>query len=353
MKRDLNSLHPNQYCFARDVTLSVIVPVFNAANFIARCLDSLMTAHDISMEIVVVDDGSTDATASILHAYQAQHDNIRVITQTNRGVSVARNVGLAAAVGEFVAFVDADDQVDAAWYRSLVARAQQDELDMVMANAWIYGLDGSEGRLFPQDMSPVMKRGAIWLAEARAARLLRHYIWCHVYRRDFLQRHSLRFEPGISHSDIIWTNQVLLNAERVAFDGGFLYHYHQRAGSLSLPLRQSGNDARQIETARHYVRVASLLETLAVSFQHDAQAAHALRLQLIDAGIAVFQIARKLERSYRRTLFAHLRAIGFLSLLERNTRQPAERWRVWKRSLRFRLSSARTWVRVLMQGTAY
>jgi hypothetical protein len=181
--------------------------------------------------------------------------------------------------------------------------------------------------------------------EARARRQLRHYIWCHLYRRDFLQGHALRFEPSISHADIVWTNEVLL---RVAFHNKFLYHYQQRVGSLSQPV----SDARRIETARHYALVARLLESLAVSFQHDAAASLALRQQVVAEGIAVFHIARQLERSYRRILFAYLRTIGFLSLLERNTRQPSERWRLWRRSLRYRLSSARTWVRVQIKGAA-
>jgi heptose III glucuronosyltransferase len=322
-------------------TLSVIIPAFNAADFLPQCLDSLLVPQSTEMEIIVIDDGSTDATAEVLKGYFACHQNIRVITQSNRGVSVARNAGLMAARGEFVAFVDADDSVVSAAYLELIARARRDALDMVIANAWVHALDGGERLVFPADSGTAVMNGAKWLVAARASQTLRHYIWCHLYRREFLQSYVLRFEPGITHSDIVWTNEVLLAAKRVAFHHSLLYHYQQRPGSLSRPK----TDARRAETARHYVRVASLLDSLATSARHEAPTRKALREQAFAEGIAVFHIARQLDAAYRRELFAYLRAVGFLPLLERNAGSQSGRWRLWKRSLRFQLSSARTWVR--------
>jgi heptose III glucuronosyltransferase len=326
------------------IALSVIIPAFNAEQFLPQCLDSLLApsaSPGIPMEIIVIDDGSTDATSQVLEGYLACHDNIRVIKQTNRGVSVARNAGLAAARGEFVAFVDADDSVAVPTYGALMARAQHDELDMVIANAWVHSLDGSEQLVFPPGMDVTVVNGAAWLTRARASRTLRHCVWCHLYRREFLQRFALRFEPGISHSDIVWTNEVLLAAQRVAFDNRLLYHYQQRTGSLSRPMTV----AKRSETARHYVRVAGLLDSLAVSHRHDIAAGRALREQAFDEGIAVFHIARQLDTAYRRELFAYLRAVGFLPMMARNARHRADRWRLWKRSLPFRLASFRLWVR--------
>jgi heptose III glucuronosyltransferase len=325
-----------------NLTLSVIIPAFNAAEFLPQCLDSLLAQQSTEMEIIVIDDGSTDATAEILKGYCAFYQNIRVITQMNRGVSAARNAGLMAARGEFIAFVDADDSVVIAAYSELIARARRDALDMVIANAWIHALDGGERLVFPADSSTALTSGAKWLVAARASQTLRHYIWCHLYRREFLQSYVLRFEPGITHSDIVWTNEVLLAAKRVAFHNCLLYHYRQRPGSLSRPK----TDARKVETARHYVRVASLLDSLATSARHEAATRNVLREQALAEGIAVFHIARQLDAAYRRELFAYLRGVGFLPLLERNTSRQSERWRLWKRSLRFRLSSVRIWVRV-------
>jgi heptose III glucuronosyltransferase len=323
-------------------TLSVIIPAFNAADFLPQRLDSLLAQQSTEMEIIVIDDGSTDATAEVLKGYCACYQNIRVITQVNRGVSVARNAGLMAARGEFIAFADADDSVVSAAYAELISRARRDALDMVIANAWIHALDGGERLVFPADSITAVTSGAKWLVAARGSRTLRHYIWCHIYRREFLQSYVLRFEPGITHSDIVWTNEVLLAAKRVAFHNCLLYHYRQRPGSLSRPK----TDARRVETARHYVRVASLLDSLATSARHEAKTRNALREQALAEGIAVFHIARQLDVAYRRELFAYLRGVGFLRLLERNASRLSDQWRLWKRSLRFQLSSARTWVRV-------
>jgi heptose III glucuronosyltransferase len=323
-------------------TLSVIIPAFNAADFLPQCLDSLLAPQNTEMEIIVVNDGSTDATADVLKGYCACYQNIRVITQPNRGVSVARNAGLRAARGEFIAFADADDSVVCAAYSELISRARRDALDMVIANAWIHALDGGERLVFPADSSAAVTSGAKWLVAARASRTLRHYIWCHLYRREFLQSYVLRFEPGITHSDIVWTNEVLLAAKRMAFHNCLLYHYQQRPDSLSRPK----TDTRKVETARHYVRVASLLDSLATSARHESATRNVLREQALAEGIAVFHIARQLDVAYRRELFAYLRGVGFLPLLGRNASRQSERWRLWKRSLRFRLSSVRIWVRV-------
>ena len=92
--------------------ISIIVPVYNVAPFLSRCLDSLVGQTYENLEIICVDDGSTDGSAAILDACAAKDSRIKVIHQENAGVSVARNRGLDAATGEFVTFVDADDWLE-------------------------------------------------------------------------------------------------------------------------------------------------------------------------------------------------------------------------------------------------
>lgn len=107
--------------------LTIIVPAYNAEGTILRCLDSLVAqgSGEFSVEIIVVDDGSTDETAYILTAYAVDHPNVRVVSVENGGPSKARNIGLARATGRWVAFCDSDDWVDAGCYWRLIERAER------------------------------------------------------------------------------------------------------------------------------------------------------------------------------------------------------------------------------------
>ena len=110
-----------------DVEVSVIVPAFNAERTIARCLDSLCVqgSDDFPIEVIVVDDGSTDGTADVLAAYEAEHPFVRVVTVENGGPSRARNIGLSRAKGRWIAFCDSDDWVDPGCFRPVVELAER------------------------------------------------------------------------------------------------------------------------------------------------------------------------------------------------------------------------------------
>ena len=112
--------------------VSVIVPVYNTEKYLEECIRSLTEQTLSSLELIFVDDGSTDASPKILERYRARDpEHIRVITQKNAGQGKARNVGLAAATGEYVGFVDSDDYVDRRMYAAMYTRAGSEELDLV------------------------------------------------------------------------------------------------------------------------------------------------------------------------------------------------------------------------------
>ena len=316
--------------------VSVIVPAWNAARYLRASLDSLLAQTLPALEIIVVNDGSTDETAQIADEYASRCANIRVLHQANQGVSVARNAGLDLARGEHVAFMDADDVVEPALYSELLARARRDTLDIAVCNAWAYRLDGERQLVFPAQMSAAIMNGPAWLVRSVAERTLRHYIWCHLYRREFLQQHQLRFAIGISHQDIVWTNEAFLAARRIAFLDRPLYHYLQHPGSLSAPQCSAG----RLAAALHYVRVAMLLDRLARRHQRDKATCDALRQQVIGEGIVVFNFARRLPASYRNALYNDLRETRFFGLLLRNACHRGDTRRLLMRSLRYGLSCA-------------
>ena len=93
------------------MTFSIIIPAYNAAAYLSRCLDSIFSQDYTDHEVIVINDGSTDGTASLLKDYIANHSNLQIVSQTNQGISTARNQGINVAQGNYVMFVDSDDEL--------------------------------------------------------------------------------------------------------------------------------------------------------------------------------------------------------------------------------------------------
>ncbi|TFQ19176.1 glycosyltransferase family 2 protein, partial [Escherichia coli] len=109
--------------------VSVIIPAYNAEKFIGRALDSVIKQTWPSVEIVIIDDGSSDNTAAVCREYMSSHDHIRYIRKQNGGVSSARNEGIKAASGCYICFLDSDDTYEPDFIRTLVSKVTQDDRD--------------------------------------------------------------------------------------------------------------------------------------------------------------------------------------------------------------------------------
>ena len=167
-------------------TISVIVPIFNAGAYLAKCIESLIHQPYTALQIILVNDGSTDDSLAIAQQYAAQDSRIEVYTQTNQGQSVARNLGLQYAKGEYISFVDADDYVDNDFYTVLMQHIE--DLDCVQIG---YKRVSAQGKVlleklpkhFHQFTSPCMR----------------------LYRRELFTKHDLRFPSGMIYEDVVFS----------------------------------------------------------------------------------------------------------------------------------------------------
>ena len=166
--------------------ISVIVPIFNAGPYLAKCIESLIHQPYTALQIILVNDGSTDDSLAIAQQYAAQDSRIEVYTQTNQGQSVARNLGLQYAKGEYISFVDADDYVDNDFYTVLMQHIG--DLDCVQIG---YKRVSAQGKVlleklpkhFHQFTSPCMR----------------------LYRRELFTKHDLRFPSGMIYEDVVFS----------------------------------------------------------------------------------------------------------------------------------------------------
>lgn len=319
-------------------TLSLVVPVYNVAAFLPRCLESLASAPAAATEVILVDDGSTDECPRFLAEWARAHPNAHVIRQANGGLSAARNTGLGRARGRYLAFVDSDDYTDPGYHERLVALCEAHHLDLAIGNA-SYHFEGRRSDLPVYSDAPPsgVIRGADLLRYRLRNRNLLHMVWMHVYRREWLERHALRFVPGLIHEDVPWTTRVLLLAQRASYDATPGYHYRQRVRRYA-PEELDRRLGAIIQSSIHNARA---LDALAEGLADDAELQRLLRWQLVDGALSMFHKIRQLSRAeLRRARIVQLRRDGVFGLLWRNAVEFAQRRRIARNYLKALVGAA-------------
>lgn len=219
--------------------VSVIIPVHNGERFLAECLNSVLAQTLEHLEVIVVDDASTDGTPQMLEEYAVVHRNrLRVVTRRQpTGVSGARNAGLAAARGRYVAFVDADDVVSTTMYADLVRVAKNLSADIVSCGIRVVDY---EGRTLGQDAYPLPPETRVERAEMRER--LHHafttrVVWFpfrSVYSRALLVNRSLQFDEGVRKGeDSLFNFQALHWADGCAAVTAAHYAYRKHPASAT------------------------------------------------------------------------------------------------------------------------
>src|SRR5258706_1033964 len=320
--------------------LSVIVPVHNAAPWLAQMLDSLYAQRFVNREIILVDDGSTDGSGEILEAYRRRDRATRVVWQKHLGVSAARNRGMDLARGEYIAFPDADDVLEPDLYSELMRAARCGDLDVALCNARFLREGRPEEPILAALRSSGVVSGLEWLRHAIRARELLHAVWPGVYRASFLRRHALRFIPELRlRQDVPWTTRALAFAGRVQFTQRPLYCY--RIGVRQAP------PSRWKQIAQSYMSVVEVLERF--HQEHAARLAPAmaeLHWQLADQGLRIFHQTRHMAAPDQLAMFEEMRRRGTDRLILANARAWRQVWRVAKRLAWMRLAlSAEAWRR--------
>jgi glycosyltransferase involved in cell wall biosynthesis len=213
--------------------ISIIVPVYNTAKFLPRCLDSLID-QKIQKEIIIVNDGSTDDSRSILSLYQANNSEIIIIDKENGGLSSARNEGLKVARGEFIGFVDSDDWIKENALELLWSKASKDNLDILAFDPVLY-FDEDNVQSISRDLKLAGKvlSGEEFFNYSIRYRSLQVPVCFHLFRREVLESNHLRFVEGIFHEDWQFTPRVYFKAKRIEYINQNLYYYRKGVSSIT------------------------------------------------------------------------------------------------------------------------
>lgn len=204
--------------------LSVIVPVYNAEKYLSRCLESLLKQGIKDYEVICVNDGSTDGSLGVLETYAERYGNIvRIINQTNGGVSKARNAGLDAARGDVIAFCDADDYLVSDAYRYLLEHYWHEGIDVLKYNSVTL-----DTRMLKVWQEPEGVSGKVTFEGSGHdfyCRFRPCFVWANLYRKSFLDQNHLRFGKQGYAEDINFSLDLFMcNPHCVAVDAN-VYRY--------------------------------------------------------------------------------------------------------------------------------
>lgn len=216
--------------------VSVIIPVYNAEGYLEECLQSVLGQSFADFEVLCVDNGSTDSSASILQAYANKDSRVKVISCPPSNAGTARNVALGQARGTYLAFLDADDYYESAMLGSMVELAQELDLDVALCKSFVYDDSSGEKDERPSDILDSLDAGAVYSADDLWGKAFRYAVgwpWDKLFKRSFIEEHGLRFQELSNTNDAYFVCMALLLARRFAYlDEYLVVHRVNNMGSI-------------------------------------------------------------------------------------------------------------------------
>jgi glycosyltransferase involved in cell wall biosynthesis len=231
--------------YSSSILLSVIVPVYNTENYIEDCIESILAKSDLRIEIIIINDGSTDRSKNIIN--QISDNRIRVINQENGGLSRARNVGLDAACGEYVIFIDSDDYITSGSLSEMLNIAIEDNLDILQGTYKIVDSRGgrkrSQIRRQTRDFIPIgIAQGVEYFKRGHDCAL----VWRFMFRKSFLNKNQLRFIEGRKYEDIDFGVRAIYLSKRMRVIDNRFYSYRQTANSITRGIKNKNTCSKNI-----------------------------------------------------------------------------------------------------------
>ncbi|MCI8663850.1 MAG: glycosyltransferase [Hungatella sp.] len=237
--------------------ISVIVPVYNLEKYLVRCIESIIGQTYKNLEIILIDDGSTDTSGQIIDEFKKKDNRIKVIHKENGGESSARNTGLRMATGEYIAFCDCDDWMDLDMYEALAWELNQENIDMV-ASGWYKETDSSSQEIrnaLPVNSQVFGRDELLKYLYMRDSYRGFAYMWDKLYKREILKdkdgnwilfREDLRLG-----GDVLYLAEVALNVKRAKYVDRAFYHYYQRD--------KSGCHTKDVTKLREWLKAYELI----------------------------------------------------------------------------------------------
>lgn len=211
--------------------VSVIIAAYNIEDYLPRCMDSLLAQTYRPMEIILVDDGSTDRTAAICDRYENEYEWVKVIHRKNGGLSAARNSGLNIAQGDFIGYVDGDDWIEPEMYEAMVNACIETGAQIAACNYREIGEGGEEVHPSGRRLELNMREAMDLFINGNSQPCIYNSVWSKLYDRETIK--DLRFVEGKSSEDIMYTTWAIAKAQKcVLIDEAYYNYVVDRSGSI-------------------------------------------------------------------------------------------------------------------------
>jgi len=213
--------------------LSIIIPVYNAGVFLPQLLESLQKQTFSDFEAIFVDDGSSDNSAEIIRKYAADDWRIKLVSQRNSGLCLARNKGIEHASGKYLTFLDHDDWVSSDYYQNLCRPAQKNGYDVVANNNIVLVIADRRKYVYPRSSRLLKGEYAVdkRIINKKSGRV---YVWNKIYGTEFIRRNNLLFfEDNILNEDVYFTQCAVALCKKIYFVNEGCYYHRKISSSVS------------------------------------------------------------------------------------------------------------------------
>ena len=213
--------------------VSVIIPVYNTEKYLSACIDSVLQQTDVSLEIILVDDGSKDSSGNICDNYAEKYDNIKVIHIPNSGPATAKNIGLKQAQGNYIALTDSDDKMEPLMLCKMVSAGYEYDADIICCNYKQVDEQGHVSHLNSTNLQYVLNHED-GLIHFFSKDKIYSQCWTKLYKRQMLVDNNIENDPGLrTDEDFIFNIRAFIKARTTVIVDEPLYEYTHRSSSLA------------------------------------------------------------------------------------------------------------------------
>ncbi len=244
------------------IKVSIIIPVYNTAKYLRQCLDSIKNQTLKEIEIICINDGSSDNSLEILNEYAENDNRFIILSQKNQGQSTARNTGLKAAKGEYIGFVDSDDYIDIAMFEKLYNNVKENDSEITMCSFYTYNdkttyLNPSD-RYMTLDLFPESFDNIVFSYKDTSKFLFRICVSpCNkIYKNSLFREYNIKFPEGLYFEDNVFFYEIYLQAKKISLIRDRLYYYR----IISETSTVSGNEYNKLDFFEVFNRIEIFLK---------------------------------------------------------------------------------------------
>ena len=229
--------------------ISVIIPIYNVEQYLEECLTSVLAQTYKNLEIILVNDGSKDNSLKIAQEFSKKDDRIKLISQENQGLSMARNAGIKEASGDFISFIDSDDWISPNYYEKLINSIEKNSCDIALASILRVRENSKKDRIkYEKEEIKTSLADKIKLCDIPRC----CYVWNKLYKKELIENSP--FTKGAYYEDVLWTPEIIKKAQKIVSVPDCYYYYRANASSI---VKQKQNSKKQKDS---YIAKKKLLK---------------------------------------------------------------------------------------------